>query len=73
MIISFQRFVVLPAVLAVTILVAMPALAQQVPLPRTPAEVTAPAQGVIIPPEYAKSMGGLAYIWDWPLVIMVNR
>ena len=53
-------------VLAVAVIVALaifatiPALAQQVPLPKTPADVTAPGKGAIIHPEYAKAVGRMA-------------
>lgn len=47
--------------------------AQQVPAPKTPADVTAPAKGVTMHPEYAKAIGRTAYIWGWPMVNMLNR
>jgi hypothetical protein len=46
--------------------------AQQEPIPTTPAEVTAPATG-ILHPEYAKAVGRFAYIWGWPMVNQLNR
>ena len=48
-------------------------LAQQVPFPETAAAVTAPASGVTMQPDYAKAVGGMAYIWGWPLVNQINR
>jgi len=45
----------------------------QVALPKTAAEVTAPATGVLMHPEYAKALGRLAYVWGWPMVNMLNR
>ena len=60
-------------IVAMAIFVTIPALAQQVPLPKTAAEVTSPAKGVIMQPEYAKAVGRLAYIWGWPMVNMINR
>ena len=47
--------------------------AQQVPAPASPAQVTAPADGVTMPPEYAKAVARSAYIWGWPMVNMLNR
>ena len=49
------------------------ALAQQVPAPRSAADVTAPATGVVMHPEYAKAVGRIAYVWGWPLVNQINR
>ena len=48
-------------------------LAQQVPAPQTAAEVTAPATGIAMFPEYAKAIGRVAYVWGWPLVNQINR
>ena len=48
-------------------------LAQQVPIPQTAADVTAPATGVTMHPEYAKAVGRMAYIWGWPMVNQINR
>ncbi|MEJ2673231.1 MAG: hypothetical protein P8168_13735, partial [Deltaproteobacteria bacterium] len=42
-------------------------------MPKTAAEVTPPAKGVIMQPEYAKAVGRMAYIWGWPMVNMINR
>lgn len=51
------------------------AMAQQVqvPIPTTPAEVTQPAAGVIMPEEYARTLAATAYVWGWPLVNQHNR
>jgi hypothetical protein len=48
-------------------------MSQQVPIPQTAAEVTAPATGIVMHPEYAKAIGRVAYIWGWPLVNQMNR
>jgi hypothetical protein len=37
------------------------------------AQVTKPANGVIIPEGYAHAMAEFAYLWGWPLVNMANR
>ena len=45
----------------------------QVPFPASPSEVTQPATGVLMHPEYAKALARTAYVWGWPMVNMVNR
>jgi len=35
--------------------------------------ITLPATGVEMHPEYAKTIGRLAYVWGWPMVNMINR
>jgi len=49
------------------------AQAQQVPAPRTAADITPPAPGVVMHPEYARAVGRMAYLWAWPMVNMINR
>jgi hypothetical protein len=56
-----------------SLFLAGPAVAQQVPIPTTAAELTKPATGVLMPKEYAKALGSAAYIWGWPLVNRMNR
>src|SRR5262250_2444847 len=46
---------------------------QQVPAPKTPAEVTVPADGITMNPEYARAIARTAYIWGWPMINMMNR
>jgi hypothetical protein len=45
----------------------------QVPAPSSPADVTAPADGIVMNPEYARVVAKSAYIWGWPMVNMMNR
>ena len=45
----------------------------QVALPKTAADVTAPAIGIVMHPAYAKAVGRFAYVWGWPMVNMLNR
>jgi hypothetical protein len=45
----------------------------QVQRPASATEETAPATGVVMQPEYAKTIARLAYVWGWPLVNMANR
>jgi len=70
---TYKKILPVTVFVILALLVTLPALAQQVPLPKTAAEVTAPAKGVVMHPEYAKSIGRLAYIWGWPMVNMINR
>ena len=42
---------------------AAPSFAQQVPIALKPVDVTAAAHGVIMHPEYAKTIGRIAYVW----------
>jgi hypothetical protein len=45
----------------------------QVPIPIAASEVTQPAAGVTMHPDYAKAVARMAYIWGWPMVNMYNR
>lgn len=47
--------------------------AQQVPAPKTAAEVPAPGPGQIMTEEYARVIGQFAYMWAWPMMNMHNR
>src|SRR5437764_10415717 len=49
------------------------AWAQQVPIPKTPAEVPGPPSGTRMTTAYVQSVGRAAYLWGWPLVNSVNR
>jgi hypothetical protein len=49
------------------------ALAQQVPIPKTPAEVPGPPPGTVMTTAYVQSVGRAAYLWGWPLVNVANR
>ena len=37
------------------------------------AEVTEPATGIVMHPDYAKVIAKTAYVWGWPMVNMINR
>ncbi len=41
--------------------------------PTSVSEVTQPVIGAIMHKEYVKTIGGLAYVWGWPLVNSFNR
>jgi hypothetical protein len=47
--------------------------AQQVPIPKTAAEVPGPAPGTAMGKEYVQMVGRMAYLWGWPLVNNANR
>ena len=46
--------------------------AQQVPIPKTPAEVPAPVLGPMTK-AYVQMAGRMAYFWGWPLVYVYNQ
>src|SRR5229473_861000 len=46
---------------------------EQVPIPKTAAEVPGPASGTALTKEYVQSVGRMAYMWGWPLVANANR
>ena len=52
---------------------AAPSFAQQVPIATKAEDVTSAAHGVIMLPEYAKTVGRMAYVWGWPMVNQMNR
>jgi len=37
------------------------------------ADVTEPATGIVMFPDYAKAIAQMAYIWGWPLINQINR
>ena len=47
--------------------------AQQVPLPKTAADVPGPAAGTVMTKEYVQMVGRMAYVWGWTLVNSHNR
>ena len=49
------------------------ARAQQIPIPKTPAEVPGPASGTLMTKEYVQMVGRMAYVWGYPLVNSHNR
>ena len=49
------------------------AYSQQVPIPKTAAEVPGPASGTTLTKAYVQTVGRMAYMWGWPLVNMANR
>jgi len=55
------------------VLAVVPARTQQVPIPKTAAEVPGPAPGTAMTREYVQMVGRMAYFWGWPLVNLANR
>jgi len=47
--------------------------AQQVPLPKTAADVPGPAAGTAMTKEYVRTIGRMAYVWGYALVNSHNR
>jgi hypothetical protein len=63
----------LVSVLATALIAPVGLLAQQVPMPRTPADVPGPASGTAMTKEYVQMIGRMAYVWGWPMVNAYNR
>jgi hypothetical protein len=61
------------ALIALACALATTARAQQVPLPTTPGQVSAPPPGTAMTKAYVQTVGRVAYVWGWPLVNMTNR
>jgi hypothetical protein len=45
----------------------------EIAIPHDASDVTRAATGVDMHPEYAKTIGRMAYIWGWPIVNQMNR
>jgi hypothetical protein len=69
---SKRRLMQLSATLAAAGLTS-PALAQQVPQPKSAADVPGTPKGTVMTPDYAAMVGRMAYLWGWPLVNQINR
>jgi hypothetical protein len=50
-----------------------PAIAQQVPAPKSAADMAQPSAKVSMSPEYAAAVARQAYLWGWPMVNQMNR
>ncbi|MFA9405617.1 MAG: hypothetical protein ACERKX_07340, partial [Anaerolineales bacterium] len=46
---------------------------QPISYPTKASEVTQQVTGAIMPKEYIKTVGRMAYFWGWPLVNIFNR
>ena len=60
------------AIAAVFAMQAANVQAQQVPIPKTAAEVPGSVVGPMTK-EYVQMMGRMAYVWGWPLVYVYNQ
>ena len=49
------------------------ARAQQVSPCAAPSNVTQPATGINMQPDYARTIAATAYVWGWPIINMINR
>jgi hypothetical protein len=49
------------------------AQAQQVSPCASMSNVTQPATGIVMHPDYARTIAQMAYVWGWPIVNMLNR
>jgi hypothetical protein len=47
--------------------------AQQVPPPKSAADVPGTPKGTVMTPDYATMVGRMAYLWGWPMVNQINR
>jgi len=65
--------VVTAVVIAAALVAPAGAFAQQVPLPKTAADVPGPAAGTAMTKAYVQSIGRMAYIWGYALVNSHNR
>jgi hypothetical protein len=72
MIITRRKIMAGGALLAATAVTKV-AKAQQVPAPKTAADVPGMPAGTIMTKEYVAMLGRMAYVWGWPLVNQINR
>src|SRR5271154_768491 len=67
------RIRLLAAVSLIALGAAMPALGQQVPAPKSAADVKGTPPGTGMTEGYVAMVGRMAYVWGWPLVNNLNR
>jgi hypothetical protein len=60
-------------ILAAAAAFAKHALAQQVPSPKSAADVPGTPSGAVMTQNYIAAVGRMAYIWGWPMVNQINR
>lgn len=64
---------VAPAISAATVATAVSvADAREASTPEASA-ITQPATGIVMQPDYARTIAQVAYVWGWPMVNMINR
>jgi hypothetical protein len=62
-----------PAAISAASVVVTADTAQAQQDPRTASQVTEPATGIVMHPDYARTIAQVAYVWGWPIVNMMNR
>lgn len=67
-----RKMITLGAVLA-TAGIASRAQAQQVPAPKSPADVPGTPPTTVMTKEYITMVARMAYLWGWPMVNQINR
>jgi hypothetical protein len=40
---------------------------------RATTQVSTPVTGIVMHPDYARTIAQMAYVWGWPIVNMINR
>src|SRR5262252_3835472 len=68
-----KRITLASFVLALELSISGSAQAQQVPPPRSAADVAGTPAGTVMTRAYVEMVGRMAYIWGWPLVNHFNR
>jgi hypothetical protein len=63
----------IPALLALAVCLASPALAQQATSTQKFSDLSLPSADVVPHPAYVKALARTAYVWGWPIVNMMNR
>lgn len=63
----------LAGLLFAALIAPIPLFGQQVPIPRSAAEVPGPTPGTAMTKEYVQMVGRMAYLWGWPIVNQYNR
>jgi hypothetical protein len=64
--------VAVPAALS-TVAVTLTTNAAQAQASGAMPQVTEPATGIVMHPDYARTIAQMAYVWGWPIVNMINR
>ena len=47
--------------------------AREASTPQASSAITQPATGIVMQPDYARTIAQVAYVWGWPMVNMINR
>ena len=71
--ITYKQYIIAAVLVCALALITTVVQAQQVPLPKTAAEVPGPAAGTAMTKEYVQMVGRMAYVWGYTLVNSHNR